>query len=57
MQKFPTRTKSFIDVNPCVYAQRESHRKNIRVRESRDTCATSLLGALFFFFFPFGFEM
>ena len=31
----------------CVYAQRESHWKNIRVRGSRDTCAMSLLGVQF----------
>ena len=33
--------------NFCVYTQRESHRKNIRVWESRDPCVMRLLGAWF----------
>ena len=28
----------------CVYARRESHRRSVRMRESRDACAASILG-------------
>ena len=33
----------------CVYARRESHRRSVRMRKSRDAYAASVLGVMVFF--------